>query len=87
MTRKEALAEAQRRWGRDGKVRQRLSGASRFRFQVGVGGNPPYPVLNPSRFFVINGSGDSWEAAFADADERKRARLDRLATYTQGNIP
>lgn len=69
MTRHEALVEAQRRWGADGCA---LLEAPGERFQVGV-----WPTCDDTkcadrghRFHLYGASGDSWEAAFRDADAR-----------------
>lgn len=67
MTRAEALAEARRRW-RFGAVRRQTSSAHRG-YQVGeVRG------LGWGRAFESMGSGTSWEAAFAEADRKRRIR-------------
>ena len=59
MTRADALAEARKRWGADGAVRVRYNTLSHLKFSVGR----RWRIR-----FYSNGSGDSWEAAFADAD-------------------
>lgn len=74
MTRTEALAEAQRRWGTSGEVNtlteprsmREVGDSPLSLYEVGIleGGGGDWDV---------RGSGDSWEAAFADAD-RKEAR-------------
>ena len=68
MTKTEALAEARRRWG---------SKANVF-YQV----PPRYSGLPKRRYFVARpedaqfgnatGFGDTWEAAFEDADQREK---------------
>lgn len=72
MTRAEALAEAKRRWGPEAVVSSwRHIGAhgkrrgQRWEYQVGCmeGVGEEYGA-------TWKGSGDSWEAAFADADAR-----------------
>jgi hypothetical protein len=63
MTDDEALVEARRRWGDCAKVRNDTKRASR--------GARPYAVgVLEMRAFFIRGEGDSWEAAFQDADRR-----------------
>ena len=86
MTQAEALAEAQRRWGQGGFVDARIRlgygcrenvecvvytvGDSRDVYQAAnerqaeIDGCEEYPM----------GQGDSWEAAFADADRRDTGR-------------
>ena len=59
MTREEAMQEARRRWGKWGWILRRAS----F-FQVGT--------LNGANRQLCIGYGDSWEAAFADADRKEK---------------
>jgi hypothetical protein len=63
MTQQEALVEAQRRWGIGSVVIAR-------KFQGKVTG---YEVLAPigDGCFNCEGSGPTWEAAFADANRRE----------------
>lgn len=65
MTTREALAEAQRRFGKNAFVQElRLPGRlSPFSHFVGVWQD----LFTP----LTRGSGPSWEAAFADADRRE----------------
>jgi hypothetical protein len=63
MTVAEALFEAKRRWGRNGSVQ-----TLKTRKLVGAA------VLGIA--FQVYGGGDTWEAAFEAADERKK-RLGR----------
>jgi len=62
VTRAEALAEAQRRWGLRAKLWNRTDPRYKGRFRVG----------RELREYCgeVMGSGPSWEAAFADADRR-----------------
>jgi hypothetical protein len=71
MTNEQALAEARRRWGSSGKVRQLGSPSERpgtrgrlARYRFTVGNND----LGPS--CTIKGQGDSWRAAFDDSAAR-----------------
>jgi hypothetical protein len=69
MSDKEALAEAVRRWGSTGAIRLRPDGVSkskngrgrlaRYRCTVGNG--------HLGKACSIEGQGDTWEEAFADA--------------------
>lgn len=66
MTQDEALKEAQRHWGtktgylgETGPFAVIVGGDSKDRFRVGEGKRP-----------YVYGWGDSWEAAFTDADRR-----------------
>lgn len=67
MTRAEALAEAQRRWGTNAYVQR---GPISDTYRVGTEHFDPFYPGNPADHFEVKGSGDSWEAAFADADRR-----------------
>jgi len=58
MTQAEALQEARRRWGRGGWVRRHV----RFVQVSNLGG------CNRE---IVQGTGDSFEAAFADADRKE----------------
>lgn len=58
MTRAEALEEARRRWGPEADVRQGI-----------VENYLNHAVCGPRG---LMGAGDSWEAAFADADRREQ---------------
>jgi len=60
MTKREALTEARRRWGRSGFVKEARNPG--YRYVVGKRGDPRIPL----------GMGDTWEAAFADADQREK---------------
>lgn len=72
MTNEQALAEARRRWGNSGSIRELQAGPSarpgargrlaRYRFTVGDG------HLGPR--CTVQGQGDSWRDAFADAGSR-----------------
>lgn len=73
MTRQEALAEAQRRWGPKGfaddhgEANPPYLGGVEHRYQVGCRGS-----ARGERAFrdPVGGSGESWETAFSDADAR-----------------
>ena len=58
MTDKEALQEAERRWGATGYVRDQSGGPNRFK--VGT--------RSLSAIFFVKGAGLSWEEAFLAAD-------------------
>ena len=62
MTRQEALEEARRRWVNGAVYDPTESSSGKF---VVV----ERPWIDPAR---ICGKGDSWEAAFADADRREK---------------
>lgn len=72
MTNEQALAEARRRWGQSGTIRELQAGVSarpgargrlaRYRFTVGNG--------NLGTRCTVQGQGDSWRAAFEDAGSR-----------------
>jgi hypothetical protein len=66
-----AIAEARRRWGPAGAV----SVADEFRRARRLVG-----VLRGGRFW-IHGRGNTWEAAFADADARKVRASRRKAAH------
>lgn len=71
MTEAQALAEARRRWGADGRVRtQRLSATLRDRV-VGVVRYGTSRAMGKT--FFQRGRGPTWEAAFAAADARGRS--------------
>ncbi len=69
LTKEEALAEARTRWGASGAVRARPGGVARggsgrgrlarYRYTVGNGGL--------GRACSIEGQGDTWRSALADA--------------------
>lgn len=59
MTRAEALAEAQRRWGRTARVFKSVTGLR---------------YVYSENTVNAEGVGHSWEAAFADADKREAFR-------------
>lgn len=61
MTQDEALQEARRRWGDNAKAYQ-----IRPTSQCRVGSLNTKPIT----YLTEHGIGDSWEAAFADADRR-----------------
>ncbi len=61
MTRAEALAEAQRRWGPNAKVFHADEPRPHF--------VPPFLLMAGAA--TLKGSGDSWEDAFLDADQRE----------------
>lgn len=61
MTREEALAEAQKRWGK-GAVVQHVPDSYNWKFRVFGGGDTE-----------ASGWGGSWEAVFDDADCRNGA--------------
>lgn len=70
MTRMEALAEAQRRWGPTAyadAMPPEDTGLSFTDYAVGYDAEDPD---EPEE--VQKGHGDSWEAAFADADRRAK---------------
>jgi hypothetical protein len=69
MTQEQALAEARRRWGATGHVRElgsklgdRSGRLARYRFTVG--NHAPGPLC------TVQGQGDTWRKAFDDAAER-----------------
>lgn len=71
MTQEQALAEARRRWSSTGSVRElperamgRVERGRLARYRFIVGNNPPGPRC------TVQGQGDSWQAAFADAETR-----------------
>lgn len=81
MTRQEALAEARKRWGPKGWVSTFYEDAS----MVPDGEEPLQQQevgllvvewdddhVHASEEFLVKGSGDSWEAAFLDADRRAK---------------
>lgn len=63
MTNKQALAEAQRRWGR-------LAAIQKDRYKTGL----TYTVGNVimGLALMVKGQGDTWEAAFKNADEKEK---------------
>lgn len=81
MTRADALAEARKRWGEKGEVNIFTEDASLVpegeeaiqQFEVGVlivVWDDDDEPLSRHEEPAVKGSGDSWEAAFADADRR-----------------
>jgi len=70
MTRRDALAEARRRWGHTAYV-----------WIDDLGGRHQH-VVGPGRNVPI-GAGDTWEAAFADADRRERRKAGRKGDGTR----
>ena len=69
MTKRDALTEARRRWGVKGRIGlRRKIGPNRYR--VGIFKTVPFPYTD------IQGMGDTWEAAFADATSRERRRIE-----------
>lgn len=74
MRRLDAMREAVRRFGQDARVRATRGGMLGYYprpmiYEVGV--SRTYGGVN--RFRAI-GSGNSWEAAFADADTKQESR-------------
>ena len=65
MTKREALAEARRRWGKYAWVRYERGG---WRYAD----CPWYQVGEIDTVLVVKGESNTWEAAFADADRRKK---------------
>ena len=63
MTTRDALTEARRRRGPNGYARKAVMG-----FEVGQSGG----WFSPNH----GGSGNTWEAAFADATSRERRRIE-----------
>lgn len=61
MKQQEAVNEAQKRWG-DAVFAEYFKSKVGGRFYVGI--------KTPAHKWVWKGKGDSWEAAFADADKR-----------------
>jgi hypothetical protein len=77
MTYREALLEARRRWGDNGYVYGRRL-PKRTWYSVGVSAN---------RMYTRKGKGDSWEAAFADADSREGGKVNELdKTYLGDSV-
>lgn len=70
MTKAQALAEAQRRWGIKGRLGLRRKNAPN-RYHVGIFKTVPFPHTD------VQGLGDTWEAAFADADQREKGERKR----------
>jgi hypothetical protein len=64
VTQSEALQEARRRWGDFGFAR---IAPYVYRPRKAL---PPYSVGRADK--AVYGAGDSWEAAFADADRREK---------------
>ena len=70
MTKRDALAEARRRWGFLGSVWYYPKCSHSFHFRVGTTRR-----AGPDRLLVdckVKGIGGTWEAAFADADRREK---------------
>lgn len=70
MTRADALAEARKRWGQTAKVcgpPERHRDGPYLTFTVGVWSQDGWDEAATTTW---HGEGVSWEAAFADADER-----------------
>jgi hypothetical protein len=79
MTRREAEAEAVRRWGAGGTIRERGGPQGKGRASPGRLARYRYIVGNGrlSHTCSILGQGDSWRSAFEDAGPRiSRGRLD-----------
>ena len=71
MTRAEALAEAQRRWGSYGDAPHSYAPATAYWIPCADDTETFYVgTLKADGSADVKGSGDSWEAAFADADRR-----------------
>jgi len=78
MTRKQALAKAQKRWGKTAciEVIRPRSGSLRLSHSVG------WVALG--LFYNVEGEGDSWDAAFAQATEKRmRQRSDFISSWTK----
>ena len=69
MTRAQALAEPQRRWGKDAEV-HRYNGKPQYNEQTLYG---VYRCSMLQSATAQMGLGHSWEQAFADADAREAA--------------
>jgi hypothetical protein len=80
MTGDEALAEARRRWGDGGRVRNDTQCASADARPYAVG------VLKKGVFFVL-GEGNSWEEAFRYADRRPPTPGDPCAARQSSDPP
>lgn len=72
MTKRDALAEARRRWGQEGAVRLQWIPGTKGDTQRRVGYR--FDKGNGIGGFVICGTGDTWAAAFADADQREQRK-------------
>ena len=68
MTKREALTEARRRWGKQAYVREERTTSLHPPYLVGV----MYGRIDPPDRCRALGMGDTWEAAFADADQRQK---------------
>lgn len=76
MTEKQALAEAVRRWGERGTIRFRPTPATRIpRLNRGRLARYCCVVSNGEgpRVYLVEGQGNTWREAFADADLFHRA--------------
>jgi hypothetical protein len=63
MTDKKALLAAEKRWGRLGAVKRAKLKDGTTRYTVGR--------VMLGMFFEVEGQGETWEAAFADADQNR----------------
>lgn len=70
-TKTAALKEATRRWGRNAAVDHRPRSSYANKYLVGI--------VVIGLFFEVRGQGDSWDAAFADADRARADERERQA--------
>ena len=69
MNKSQALAEARRRWGATAHIvdtNVTIRGLLPLRFCVG------FVMSEHPQEFHVSGRGDTWDAAFADADSREK---------------
>ena len=66
MTNKQARHEAQRRWGRNAEIHPK----DELRTEYAVG-YQQFGGFRTRSYFVPAGYGDTWEAAFEDADKKR----------------
>ena len=87
MTDKQALAEAIRRWGAGGTIRFRQTHSTKVpRLHRGRLARYCCTVSNGDvpRSFLVEGQGNTWREAFADADDvMARAACDRYSPRSE----
>ena len=83
MTLKQALQEAQRRWGKNAAVQENPKSSNpKCRCYVGC--------IMLGMFFEVRGEGGTWEEAFKDADDRvarDRERLSKAKGTNEMTVP